>query len=548
MEIVREETDDVQVPTNIISSAPPLFNEYMILQRHNFPTDPYDDLISEPNHHHHHHHHHQQQQQIVSSAQSSYSEEYHNTNHLRHHRTQGRNLFLFGTATGSICSLSSDIFYFNQDPMTQLYYWNGDKNDLLYSEVDSMWNSTVLDRWKVADQIQARYNLTVNTTDDGNTYNNSVAVRACLCTQYLNRPIEFCSAEYLSCSVQTTPVKCFTLSSTYTFIESFWPVTIFWMLVVLYVWSCSDPGRIARQYYQRKLRCCRSRAHQPLMPTNIDTNTSEPPPIEGQEQEQSLPPTATNLILTDDQMVQQQLDAIIENYPSRANYMYREAINRQNRQERYERQRQNSLWYRTYQQLKQKINFICSYRVNRTNNNDIENINEIADVTTTGEGNQMVVPPSVVTEPSGPRLLLKTKVYYYDDFASPSTSDPSHNMGHMYSEQPLEELPATTSSIVPSKVIAASETNMIDDDNNSNSHSNYNNNTDGDEIRCAICLLPLQDGVDIIGDLPCRHCMHKHCLKEWLQRKNRCPLCQLSDVAKFQNDTPPTTTTHTIGR
>ena len=400
-------------------------------------------------------------------------------------RTNSRNLFLFGTATGSICSLTSDVFYFIQDPVTQLYYWNGDKNNTRYSEIDSIWSSTVLERWNV-------------TNDDNSKNGTSIAVRACLCTQYLTRPIEFCSAEYFSCSVRTTPIQCFTLSSTDVFIQSFWPVLIFWMLVVVYVWSCSDPGRIARQYVQRVCR--------------------------GGHRRCRLPRTTSNST-TDHQMLEQQLDSIVEHYPSRANFMYREAVNRQNRQERYEQIRQNLFWYRTYQRMKRSfLNCICCNRatVAATDNNihdSDSNEMPVVDMTTGEES-------PITTEPSGPRLLLKTKVYYSDDEAVTSATD-TRRKEHSSQQQ------RTTLAI-------GSELNQFDVEDGINSHNH------GDESRCAICLLPLQDGIDIIGDLPCHHCMHKQCLKEWLMRKNRCPLCQLSDVATYQNATHHTITTTTI--
>ena len=45
------------------------------------------------------------------------------------------------------------------------------------------------------------------------------------------------------------------------------------------------------------------------------------------------------------------------------------------------------------------------------------------------------------------------------------------------------------------------------------------------ENTCAICLCQMQDG-DTVGDIPCKHLFHKGCLKSWLTRSNRCPLCQ----------------------
>lgn len=51
--------------------------------------------------------------------------------------------------------------------------------------------------------------------------------------------------------------------------------------------------------------------------------------------------------------------------------------------------------------------------------------------------------------------------------------------------------------------------------------------------QCAICLLELEDG-DVIGDIPCGHLLHKECLKDWLVRKNKCPLCQQPGIARLE--------------
>lgn len=54
-----------------------------------------------------------------------------------------------------------------------------------------------------------------------------------------------------------------------------------------------------------------------------------------------------------------------------------------------------------------------------------------------------------------------------------------------------------------------------------------------DENSCAICLCELEDG-DIVGDIPCQHFFHKGCLKSWLTRSNRCPLCQQDTIETFE--------------
>jgi len=54
---------------------------------------------------------------------------------------------------------------------------------------------------------------------------------------------------------------------------------------------------------------------------------------------------------------------------------------------------------------------------------------------------------------------------------------------------------------------------------------------DEDAVVCTICIMNIEDG-DRIGALPCEHEFHVDCLKEWIKRKNVCPLCQCPDIAR----------------
>ena len=56
---------------------------------------------------------------------------------------------------------------------------------------------------------------------------------------------------------------------------------------------------------------------------------------------------------------------------------------------------------------------------------------------------------------------------------------------------------------------------------------------DEDDVACTICFSPLEEG-DRVGALPCSHTFHVDCLKEWLPRRNTCPLCQAPNVAAPQ--------------
>ena len=45
-----------------------------------------------------------------------------------------------------------------------------------------------------------------------------------------------------------------------------------------------------------------------------------------------------------------------------------------------------------------------------------------------------------------------------------------------------------------------------------------------EEIRCIICLGNFSIG-DKISYLPCIHFFHSSCIKNWIRRKNKCPIC-----------------------
>ena len=56
---------------------------------------------------------------------------------------------------------------------------------------------------------------------------------------------------------------------------------------------------------------------------------------------------------------------------------------------------------------------------------------------------------------------------------------------------------------------------------------------DDDDVACTICFAPLEEG-ERVGALACNHYFHTDCLKEWLPRRNTCPLCQAPNVATPQ--------------
>jgi len=70
----------------------------------------------------------------------------------------------------------------------------------------------------------------------------------------------------------------------------------------------------------------------------------------------------------------------------------------------------------------------------------------------------------------------------------------------------------------------------------SDTSSNYSSSEK--EIVCSICMGTLEEG-DRIGALPCEHYFHVECLKEWLKRRNVCPLCMAPNIASSRRHRQP---------
>ena len=60
----------------------------------------------------------------------------------------------------------------------------------------------------------------------------------------------------------------------------------------------------------------------------------------------------------------------------------------------------------------------------------------------------------------------------------------------------------------------------------------------GDDKMCTICFGPIEEG-DRVGELACDHVFHVECLKQWLVRRNVCPLCQMPNAAMSRPRSQP---------
>ena len=58
----------------------------------------------------------------------------------------------------------------------------------------------------------------------------------------------------------------------------------------------------------------------------------------------------------------------------------------------------------------------------------------------------------------------------------------------------------------------------------------YCEDDDMEVFDCSICLTEIEEG-EQVGILPCIHIFHVDCLRQWITRKNACPLCQVTEIA-----------------
>jgi hypothetical protein len=143
-------------------------------------------------------------------------------------------------------------------------------------------------------------------------------------------------------------------------------------------------------------------------------------------------------------------------------------------------------------------------RVGHLNSRHNDNVDTRDD--NAGAENELALSPSnaefiqlsrqIRSTPSVP-VLLRTKRYAINNTTTTTTATELHHLAHS---------------------------------TNHNEAITPDGNVDDMDHWCAICCQNLQCG-DRVGDIPCGHVFHVVCLKEWIVRKNHCPLCQQTDLA-----------------
>jgi len=136
-------------------------------------------------------------------------------------------------------------------------------------------------------------------------------------------------------------------------------------------------------------------------------------------------------------------------------------------------------------------------------------------------------------------LALKTRIYKKES-SDLRFSPPRHDKSH------APELPNTPSTQATEQSFDFLDEELGRTASHDETHTQHAlheislSTHDDDEVVCTICLGEVEEG-DRVGELNgCNHLFHSDCLKDWLRRRNVCPLCQTQNVAARRIRRQPT--------
>ena len=121
---------------------------------------------------------------------------------------------------------------------------------------------------------------------------------------------------------------------------------------------------------------------------------------------------------------------------------------------------------------------------------------------------------------------LKDEIFTENTMSQTRKDDAKLHEEDCSDEENKNDSPTTPDAAIHKKKVITTTPETVDDDS---SVSDF----DEEDVVCTICLGLVKDG-DRIGALVCGHTFHVDCLKEWLKRRNACPLCQEQNIATAQ--------------
>ena len=323
---------------------------------------------------------------------------------------------------------------------------------------------------------------TVFFEDDYTNENPVIEVKVCWCSQYFNRGFEFCPAVFDSCHVDGVdgPITCFKDTEGGAFIRGFWFICVFWFMALTYAFTCTEQGTSAQAFVRRKL-CWKC---------NQRNGTTE-----------------REMLLHD-------IETMIERDPSRATWLLRSAFLRERRRQEA---REIRLASRRGETNEEGGSSRDSNNAN-ANANDVDNT-----LIATGWHQKMELKVKKYDGSRSSSMVTEEAENVISDSSEASVAGPDAKIQAAIAEE-TEDNKSTIFSLasVLNSAVSMIGTTVTDDGNN-----------DGEDVQCAICLCEVNIG-DRIGDIPCGHIYCVECLKDWLKRKNHCPLCQRRGLATPQ--------------
>ncbi|KAL7572130.1 hypothetical protein ACA910_001763 [Epithemia clementina (nom. ined.)] len=339
------------------------------------------------------------------------------------------------------------------------------------------------------------FQATASTTTADHSEEEVFLARKCWCAQFYSRPAEYCPANLGSCVVQKSGGKteCYKLDQSENLLRALWPVALFWYGFLIFAWFCSYQGQAARIFLCRKIRLgCNKEA--------------------------------------EDAALRESINYFVEKREGyKIDRLRRAAIIR----------------YKMIAELRQ-MPFLgwmakCLREKDEDENDDDSLIEQVLALDER--------PARGASRDDDMEMSLELKVKIWNDPTTPykTRKDGETAIAANLDSAELGTMPTHTidparNADAPAMVRVAQLDNedhkfnhQLQEEEQRQEESEVSQYDADEELgkTCAICLKVLQTG-DCIGNITCGHLFHKECLKDWLRRKNRCPLCQRKDIARLK--------------
>lgn len=359
---------------------------------------------------------------------------------------------------------------------------------------------------------------------------SAVPVKECWCARILRRNREYCLEKFDTCQVQgeSGTVLCYSNEARTNAIRGMWPFCLFWFVTSFYLCIASQPGRRARNYVSRNalngidiLKRQLTNTRNVTADGDHDANTETQFSARGSNSTLEEGLTVTNNTFADSipaSQVDQQAPATPRTEADNTSASIEEGSTA------------------TVPPISP---------ADSTPRTDANSTNAASDFLISGSD----YPPEFGTRSNYLRLLRELhRIHRYEPnnmlrlWHSAWTRE-HYRRRWQQRDQIDQELTATEGPgwNVEHTIKLSLKTKRFQDsgqcrgaahelEENDDEDSSFSLEESRREKSCAICLAEIENG-EIVGDIPCHHLFHKDCLKAWLQRCNRCPLCQQEGIA-----------------